>query len=144
MHFQQISGSVGLGELIDEPDERRPKGALILACLAVSFRQAHSLLLLTGILVAFPPSTKVLRALKSMRTGDLKSNYGDFSSDTFSSERVELAQFIDMTPSTWIKIIEASKAFAPKGVRRSTTRKVVAAPAAKRAVMRPDLDDEGA
>lgn len=35
VHFHQTIGSEGLEDLIDEPEERRPKGALILAILAV-------------------------------------------------------------------------------------------------------------
>jgi len=120
MHFQQINGSVGLEDLLSEPEDRRPKGALILSCLAV------------------------LRALNLFRSGDLATSAADFSGDHNSAERVELAAFIEMKPETWEKVVEAAKAHAPKGIRRSTVRRTMAPPAENRSILREDSDEENA
>ncbi len=86
----------------------------------------------------------MFRALKSFASGNLSSSAGDFSSDQIAKERADLAVFINMKPAAWDRVIEAAKAFAPKGIRRSSSRSNVAPGVGKRAVLREDSEDEDA
>lgn len=85
----------------------------------------------------------MFRALKSFRSGDLTSTVGDFSSDQYAGECAEFADFINMIPALWDRVIEASKEYVPKGVRRSSSRNVAVVPrTVARAVLRGDSEDE--
>lgn len=88
-------------------------------------------------------NSKVHRALTLHKAGSIPTKPGDFSADIVAKERTHFEEFVDMSPKTWDKVIEAAKELVPAGARRSSSRSIAPpSHSRERAVLREDSDDD--